>query len=114
MGGSEMSGRYILRGEGSGLIPKRWVHGYPKEAWRWSEDCGCYLHFIGVMVPPDSYCLGDRMIYTVSGKDSYGVIWSGSSSTQWHCADFGYDLKKGIDWVREADHKDRGCELWSK
>ena len=94
--------------------PKKWVHGYPKDAWRWSEDCRCYLHYMGVMLLPDSYCLGDRYIFAHFGKDSYGVLWHGSIPEAWNVRSFGYDLKSAMEWVHGAGHREMGCELWSK
>jgi hypothetical protein len=67
------------------------------------------------MMLPDSYCLGDRMIYAANGKDSFGVLWNGSMlPLGWNVKSFGYDLKQAMEWVQQAGFKEAGCELWSK
>lgn len=94
--------------------PKKWSYGYSKDSWRWNKDCQCYLHYVGVMTLPDSYCLGDRMIYPAHGFDSYGVLWNGSTSDSWNNCTFGYDLKSAIEWLHQTEYSKMGCDLWSK
>lgn len=93
--------------------PPRWCHG--SDGWEFSKDSGCYYKsnegFVGN--PPNEYCLGDRYIHCDYGIDSYGILWRGSTSENWHGYNFGYDLKKAIDWVKKTKHAELGAELWS-
>lgn len=105
-------------------LPKRWPHGhllydataYPTlgPTWKWSDDAGCYTEYKGAHEVPGGYCLGDRMVYAHYGRDSYGVLWRGSSSDNWGGYDFGIDLKAAIEWVRETEWSALGAWLWSR
>src|SRR4051812_28218666 len=90
-------------------LPRRWYHAsYPvydrrqfpqKKAWKWSDDSRCFL--LGdFQQPPSMYCLGDRMIHADYGRDSFGVLWAGSTSDNWHGTHFGYDLKEALEWIQ--------------
>ena len=68
---------------------------------------------MGAMRVPDAYCLGDRMVYTIFGQDSYGVLWEGITK-QGVVEEFGYDLRRALEWLQEADCKNHGCRLWSR
>lgn len=92
--------------------PSPYPHGYPLKSWKWSDDCDCYLHFMGAMRVPDAYCLGDRMIYTVFGQDSYGVFWEGIDK-KGIVEEFSYDVRLALEWLQEAEYKEYGCRLWS-
>lgn len=94
---------------------KVWVHGH--DGWKFSQDCQCFIYRspgVPFDAPPTAYCLGDRYIHCAPGIDTYGVIWQGSTSENWHGRTFGTDLTAALRWIQEAEARKLGCKLWSK
>lgn len=87
----------------------RWGHG--KEGWKWSEDAKCYIWARGI--EPVSYiCLGERLAHASYGRDSYGILWDGSTTNNWHCCPSMRHLGEAMEWVRGAVRPDLKAVLW--
>lgn len=88
---------------------KRWYHGI--DGWKYSKDAKAFV------IPkfhqaPDHICLGDRYIHAQYGRDSYGIIWSGCTSTNWHGWEFS-NMGQALEWVRQAQFKQFDYSMWS-
>lgn len=92
-----------------GKVVKVWVHR--KSGWKWSEDALCYIYG-DFHQPPSKYCYGERMICCVDGRDSFGVLWIGSTPNGWHDWDFGADLTTALQWVRDCKYPELGVQVW--
>lgn len=92
-----------------GKIPHVWMHGHAN--WKLNEKLGIYVH-ASFSDAPKEFCLGDRYVY-FSNQGGSDVYLRGSTSDNWHGADFGYDLKEAIEWVQQANFKDLKWYLWS-
>lgn len=95
-------------------LPKKgWSHGPIWSKWRWSIEFGVY-YFQTFQEPPSMICLGDRMMHADWGIDTYGFLWKGSTTYDWHGGpSISCNLKDCIDWVKQAKWKELGCKLWS-
>lgn len=89
---------------------KPWVHGTP--GWKFSKDSGCYYKASHLHTPPSEFCFGERYIHCDFGHDSYGIIWVGSTSDNWHGFGFRADLTAALKWVSEAEFPQYGSTLW--
>ena len=81
--------------------------------WKWSEDCKCF-YISELNNPPIIYCLGERYVYAHFGRDSFGILYRGSTIDNWNGWHFGYDLKKAIEWVQAAEQPELGHSQWSR
>ena len=84
-----------------------------RPAWKWSDDVSCY-YIADFTTPPRKYCLGERMVYADYGKDSYGILYRGSTTDNWGGMHFGYDLKSAIEWLHKAKLPQLKHVLWPK
>ena len=75
--------------------------------WKWTKDAQCY-YIADNGQPPHCYCLGDRYVYADYGKDSYGILYRGSTIDNWGGYNFGTDLKKALEWVSEDRYTGNG------
>lgn len=75
---------------------------YPSLRWKWSKDFGCYVAS-SHSSHPDMFGIGNKMLYWQAGVDTDRSVLRSSTSDHWGGWNFGTDLQRGLDWMKEIN-----------
>lgn len=89
------------------------VWGHAQNGWKWSKDANCYVRK-GCFGIVSEICLGERYAHMSYGLDSYGILWDGSTTYDWHGYVSMRHLGEALEFVKQAKRPDLKFALWGK